>query len=207
MLILGGGAVLERDSSYQNASAVLSAGGMRQQFSVLENVRMSLYGLEFMRQMQTWPGADDLHFVANGYVFLTGSDVGASNLRLNHKVQTGAGADVALLQPNELKALFPWMETGDIKLASFVRSGEGWFDPWTLLNNMRRRAGAGGVEFLRGATCPCAAPPALSATVKSRMKAAARPSIRRPTHSCLRQAHGQPNHGPTGVAGSVDLVM
>ena len=41
--------VVERDPTYQTASATLSAGGIRQQFSLLENVQMSLYGVEFLR--------------------------------------------------------------------------------------------------------------------------------------------------------------
>jgi len=60
-------AVVERDASYRQASAVLSAGGLRQQFSLAENIKMSLYGLEFIRAMP------DVQFREQGYVFTAGS--------------------------------------------------------------------------------------------------------------------------------------
>jgi FAD-dependent oxidoreductase domain-containing protein 1 len=41
--------VIERDSSYKIASASLSAGGIRQQFSLPENVKMCIYGSEFIK--------------------------------------------------------------------------------------------------------------------------------------------------------------
>jgi FAD-dependent oxidoreductase domain-containing protein 1 len=41
--------VIERDSSYRIASASLSAGGIRQQFSLPENIKMSIYGAEFIK--------------------------------------------------------------------------------------------------------------------------------------------------------------
>lgn len=42
-------AVIEKDKKYVNASAMLSAGGLRQQFSAAENTRMSMYGAEFLK--------------------------------------------------------------------------------------------------------------------------------------------------------------
>ena len=44
-------AVIERDKTYQSCSAMLSAGGIRQQFSVPENIEMSKYGAEFLKNM------------------------------------------------------------------------------------------------------------------------------------------------------------
>ena len=41
--------VVERDPTYSKASATLSAGGIRQQFSLPQNVKMSLYGIDFLR--------------------------------------------------------------------------------------------------------------------------------------------------------------
>ena len=42
--------VVERDPAYTRASTVLSVGGLRQQFSLRENIELSLYGAEFLRK-------------------------------------------------------------------------------------------------------------------------------------------------------------
>ena len=46
-------AVIEKDKKYLTASAMLSAGGLRQQFSAAENTRMSMYGAEFLQSPET----------------------------------------------------------------------------------------------------------------------------------------------------------
>jgi len=116
--------VVERDSSYRTASAVLSAGGLRQQFSLEENVRMSLYGLDFLRQMGSWPSSDDVQFKEQGYLFLASSAEGVQIIRENHAVQTRAGAKINMLEASQLRALFPYMDVQDAKLAAFGSSGE-----------------------------------------------------------------------------------
>lgn len=42
-------AVVERDPCYKMASAVLSAGGIRQQFSLPENIELSMYGIGMIK--------------------------------------------------------------------------------------------------------------------------------------------------------------
>lgn len=84
--------VVEQDPSYTRASTVLSVGGLRQQFSLRENIEMSLYGADFLRQskkMLSGEGLEgpDVQFHPFGYLFLA-SEKGADQLIANHKLQT-----------------------------------------------------------------------------------------------------------------------
>ena len=43
--------VVERDSTYQHAPSARATGGVRQQFSVPENVRIGLFGAQFVKRI------------------------------------------------------------------------------------------------------------------------------------------------------------
>jgi FAD-dependent oxidoreductase domain-containing protein 1 len=144
--------VVERDLTYKKASAVLSAGGIRQQFSDAENIAMSLYGLDFIRNTQHLTCADgdevDMQFVEGGYLFL-GSDISTSLMQENNAVQHQAGCDwVHLLQPTEIMERFPWLKVDDIALGSLGTINEGWFDPWSLISSLRRKIAEMGVTMV-----------------------------------------------------------
>jgi FAD-dependent oxidoreductase domain-containing protein 1 len=149
--------IIERDPTYARASAVLSAGGIRQQFSLKQNVEMSLYGRDFLRNASELLKVDpdeeeevDVQFQEHGYLFLAATNEGKEQLIQNNKVQTSVGADIQLLSPAQLKDKFPWLNTDDILLGSFGNSGEGWFDPWSLLRGLRRKCQSLGVKFAKG---------------------------------------------------------
>ena len=155
--------VVEKDSSYKTASATLSAGGVRQQFSLRENVLMSLYGIDFVKRANEILAVDDgddnidVQLQERGYLFLA-SEAGREALLANHAVQKEAGADwMALLSPDELRQRFPWLSTDGIAAGSLGLANEGWFDPWALLRGMRRKAQSLGVTYVEGepvgATC------------------------------------------------------
>ena len=99
--------VIERDSTYRAASAAPSASGIRQQFSLLENVQMSLYGIKFLKsaaapERLAVDGDSeqlDMQFQERGYLFLA-SSTGHGTLLSNHKVQRAAGADWMALGPH-----------------------------------------------------------------------------------------------------------
>lgn len=56
---------------YQSASTTLSAGGLRQQFSLEENIQMSLYAAEFMRNIKEHLDNDvELNFTPHGYLMM-----------------------------------------------------------------------------------------------------------------------------------------
>lgn len=145
--------VVERDPSYRRASSALSASSIRQQFSTPENIRMSCFGWRFLvaadehLAVDGIPAAVGLHEA--GYLYLAGPD-GAATLHANHAVQRAEGADVVLLEPEELGARFPWLAVDDLALGSLGLSGEGWFDGYALLQAFRRKARSLGVEYVAG---------------------------------------------------------
>ncbi|XP_072211017.1 FAD-dependent oxidoreductase domain-containing protein 1 [Excalfactoria chinensis] len=141
--------VVERDPTYSQASTVLSVGGIRQQFSLPENIRLSLQSAAFLRTINEhlWVPNEppiDIQFQPSGYLFLA-SERGAATLEAGIKVQREEGAKVVLLSPNQLKAKFPWINTEDVAVASYGLENEGWFDPWSLLTAFRRKAMSLGV--------------------------------------------------------------
>lgn len=159
--------VIERDSTYRIASAQLSAGGCRQQFSLPENIRMGLYGAEFIKnasEILKVPGAaddsnvdtesneNDVQWKENGYLTLAGTDAQVKALIDNSRTQNENGVDyIPLLSPDQLKQQFPWINTDDLKLGAFGTANEGFFDPNTLVLGTRRKAIAMGVHYLEGA--------------------------------------------------------
>ena len=143
--------VVERDPAYATASTALSAGGVRQQFSTPENIRLSLYGARFIRDIGRLLAVDgdrpDINFIEGGYLFLA-SPSGVPVLEANHAVQKAEGADNALLDPAALKARFPWLNADGLALGSLGLSMEGWFDPYGLLQALKRKAHAQGARYV-----------------------------------------------------------
>jgi sarcosine oxidase len=143
--------VVEKDPTYAEAATSRSAGGVRQQFSTPENIRMGAFGASFIKSIGEHLSVDGevatLPFVEWGYLFLA-TEAGLEILRNNHRTQAELGADVLLLSPAELAARFPWLNTADLAGGSYGLSNEGWTDPYGLLQAFRRKARALGVTYL-----------------------------------------------------------
>ncbi len=147
-------AIIERDPTYARASSALSASSIRQQFSTPENIRMSLYGVAFMREIGrhlavegTSDASLDIGLTEGGYLYLAAAGFEAV-LRENHAIQVAEGADIALLEPDELAARFPWLSLDGVVLSSLGLSGEGWFDGYGLMQAFRRKARALGADYV-----------------------------------------------------------
>jgi FAD-dependent oxidoreductase domain-containing protein 1 len=82
-----------------------------------------------------------------GYLYLAGA-AAAAELRRSHLLQKECGADVALMDPAALEKQFSWLNTADISLGSFGRSGEGWFDGYALLTAFARKARHQGARYV-----------------------------------------------------------
>ena len=143
-------ASIERDALFSTAATTLSAAGIRQQFSTPENIRLSQFGLEFLRELPKRHGPEaDPHLHEGGYLILA-SDFGLGVLRENFVTQRSEGAPVALLEGKALADRFPWLSIEGIAAGTLGLSGEGWFDNHTLLRTLRAGARAAGAEMISG---------------------------------------------------------
>jgi FAD-dependent oxidoreductase domain-containing protein 1 len=155
-LFKGTATVLERDPTYSRASSALSASSIRQQFSSPINIRLSQFGIEFLRgaHERLAVGGERPNFGLKeaGYLFLASAE-GAGDLRDNHRVQRSLRADTALLAPADLRKRFPWLSTEGVELACLGLSGEGWFDGYSLLQAFRRKARSLGARYVTAEAC------------------------------------------------------
>lgn len=141
--------LLEPDAAYASSATPRSVGSIRQQFSTPVNVAISQFGVRFIRNIGQYLAVDgqapDIGFNEGGYLFLT-DEAGADARRLEYATAVGCGADLAWLGPAELGERFPWLNTLGLEGGTLGLSGEGWFDPWALLQAFRAGARSLGVE-------------------------------------------------------------
>ncbi len=149
--------VVERDSSYARSSTALSTSAIRQQYSNPINVKISQFGVAFIRgfaeRMAPFhPGEppQDLGFREHGYLYCVSPD-GVEAARARVELQRSLGAGTVFLEPGPLKERFPWLNVDDLGGGAWGSRDEGWFDSMGMLNGLRRAARAGGVEYVENA--------------------------------------------------------
>ncbi|MFQ5604640.1 MAG: NAD(P)/FAD-dependent oxidoreductase [bacterium] len=142
--------VIEKDPTYARSSTSLSVGGIRQQFSISENIQMSKFGAEFFRAVpEVLAVGDDLpniSFNEAGYLFLA-TEKGLADLKQNYELQKRHQVEVLFLEADALKNRFPWLHTDDLAGGTLGLKGEGWIDPYSLLMAFKKKALALGVIY------------------------------------------------------------
>ncbi|XP_070582043.1 FAD-dependent oxidoreductase domain-containing protein 1-like [Ptychodera flava] len=146
--------VVDKDPTYTRSSSLLSLGGIHQQFSIPENIQMSLYSAHFLRNIKEKLMVDgidppDIHFNPQGHLFLA-TEEGAETLIDNCSIQSKFGAKSVLMSQTQLKKKFPWLNTDGIELGRYGIENEGWFDPGRLLQAFKRKAISMGVYYVHG---------------------------------------------------------
>lgn len=135
-------AVVERDPTYTHASSALSLGGIRVQFGLKENIQMSLYALERIRNFAVEMAVDDekpfLNFRQEGYLFLIdyhGQETALDSLNL----QKQTGAEVEWWPLEKIKEKFP-IFSGKKFVGGTYGPQDGYLDPYALLMAFRKKA-------------------------------------------------------------------
>lgn len=146
--------VVERDSSYKRAGTFWSVGGFRQQFSLPENIKMSMFGTNFLKNIKENLKCDDAEKVDvpihhDGYLFC-GAKNNADLLYQNHKIQLSQNSKVQLLDKDELRSKFEWINNNDLELGSFGYNNEGWVDSRKYLLAVREKAIYMGADYVEG---------------------------------------------------------
>ena len=142
--------VIERDSTYAEASTPRSLGGVRQQFSLAENVLMSQYGLgvyqNFAEDMAVDGEPAAVDFRQGGYLFPASAD-GMAVIEANHRLQSSLGSTIELLDLDDLAERFPWLSLDGLAGGAFGPE-DGWLDPHGALQGFRRKARSLGVTYV-----------------------------------------------------------
>ena len=143
--------VVERDPGYQACSTAHTNSCIRMQFSTELNVRISQYGVDYVKTFAQRMGDErvpDIHMHPFGYMYLAGDAAAAEALRVNQAMQARLGAGTRLLSPDQIATEYPFYDLDDIVLGSHNPIDEGYFDGTTMFDWWRRLARERGVEFI-----------------------------------------------------------
>ena len=142
--------VIEPDPTYEFAASPRATGGIRQLFTVPENIRMAQYGHEVYGQFETLMAVDGekapIDFHREGYLWFGSGAADVDSLMANWRVQTAHGARVELLDRKGVKHRFPSMRVDDIDAAAFSPD-DGYMDPYSVLMGFRRKSASLGVTY------------------------------------------------------------
>jgi FAD-dependent oxidoreductase domain-containing protein 1 len=144
--------VIERDSSYEHASTTLSVGGIRIQFSLKENILISLYAQEILRYFEDEMAVEgekpDIGFRREGYLFLIDRE-GERGARTTLALQKGLGAEVEWWSPDKIKKEFPLLDVSPWVGGTYGPQ-DGYLDGYAFLMAYRAKARSLGALFKEG---------------------------------------------------------
>jgi FAD-dependent oxidoreductase domain-containing protein 1 len=142
--------VIEKDPTYEFASTTLCAGGVREQFSRPENIKIAQYSLNvyenFDEIMQVDGDKAHAEFNQRGYLILA-DETNWTMIKRNYESQKMLGVRVSLLSGDDIKGMVPHMNTEDVVGASFG-ARDGTLDPYGVLQGYIKKAKKLGAEYL-----------------------------------------------------------
>ncbi len=121
------------------------AGGIRQQFSLEANIRLSMESVQFFTNFESETG-QTIDFHQHGYLILAETGDELETLCMNVELQRKLGLEVDILSPKEIIGLIPQLEISDIVGATFCRT-DGYADPYSVVTGFASAARRGGVRI------------------------------------------------------------
>jgi glycine/D-amino acid oxidase-like deaminating enzyme len=142
--------VVESDPTYRRASTTLSLANIRTQFSLKENIRISLHAFEtldrFAEELSVGDRKPDIAFHHEGNLFLVPPSR-RSRAEENLALQRKLGGSVSWLSPEQVRARFPLFNTTGMA-GGTLGALEGYVDAYSMLMGYRDKGISLGVTFL-----------------------------------------------------------
>jgi glycine/D-amino acid oxidase-like deaminating enzyme len=143
-------AVVERDPAYTRSSTTLSLGGVRVQFSLRENILISLYAQEFFsrfeEEMAAAGEAASIDYRKAGYLFLI-DEPGRIAAEKALALQKELGGAVEWWTPERIKKEFPLL-AADLFTGATFGPRDGYLDPYGVLMGFRKKAISLGARYI-----------------------------------------------------------
>jgi sarcosine oxidase subunit beta len=130
--------VLVEKKQVASGSTGLSAGGIRLQFSIEANIRMSMESLQVFERFAEEFEAE-IDFRQHGYLFLATEPGDWAEFQANVVVQQRVGVPVQLLSPEEIGELVPHLYLDDVVGGTFCPR-DGYADPYSVAMGFARQA-------------------------------------------------------------------
>jgi FAD-dependent oxidoreductase domain-containing protein 1 len=144
-------AVIERDAAYAKASTTLSLCNVRTQFSLKENVQISLYTLQilkaFEKDMAVEGRKPKIYFHPDGNLFLVDA-AGEEAARQAAEMQKQLGCRVEWWSPQTIKEQYALYEPQKFVGGTFGPD-DGYFDAYAVLTGYKAKARSLGAAYIQ----------------------------------------------------------
>ncbi|MFK7803234.1 MAG: NAD(P)/FAD-dependent oxidoreductase [Anaerolineae bacterium] len=136
-------ALVERDTTFEKSSTVLSDGNVRVQFNLPANIQISLYGLKVLETFAEDMAIEgqqpiDYGFRQQGNLFISDAK-GVKHAHEGLKVQKAHGCDVEWLEPEQVKEIYPIFDPASCSGGTFGPL-DGTMSPLDILLGYRKKA-------------------------------------------------------------------
>jgi heterotetrameric sarcosine oxidase beta subunit len=139
--------LVEREKMLGTGSTGRNAGGVRHQFSNVENIRLSIESIHAIERFADEVG-HPVDFHQDGYLFLLSSAESVDVFRKNVALQRSLGVDVDWLDATAAARLAPGLDAGGVLAATFC-ARDGIADPNGVTMGFAKAAQAAGATIER----------------------------------------------------------
>jgi sarcosine oxidase subunit beta len=136
--------VLERGAVCSGSTA-LASGGIRHQYASRIGIELTLQSIATYERFEAEFGVDP-QFRQHGYLILVTTEAEREAAERNVALQRSLGVDVRLLPPDDVRHLFPYLRTEDLRGATYSPR-DGYADPYLACTAIAARARALGVTI------------------------------------------------------------